>query len=225
MSGEEKKENLDVQEPVTAAPADKEEVQQVMDLVREYAVPAAIALGLVLVVILGFTAWRGYKKGLAERAATGLLTARTVQDLENVVSQFPETPSAPAALLTLAAEQLHSGQYLNAQNAYGRFEMQFPNHPLRPVARIGTAYCMEGDGRLAEANAAFRAFAAEYPDHYLAGVAVIGQARCQEQMNNLEGARKIYDDFIAANPDSPWLQQAKTALLYLEKNMRVAQKP
>ena len=224
MNGEEKKENLDVQETGAGAPAAPEEVQEVMELVREYAVPAAIGLGLVLVVFLGFTAWRGYKRGLSERAATGLLTARSVQDLENVVTQFPDTPSAPAALLTLAAEQLHSGQYLNAQNAYGRFEMQFPDHPLRPVARIGTAYCMEGDGRIAEADAAFRAFAAEYPDHYLAAVAVIGQARCQEQLNNLEGAREIYDDFIAANPESPWIQQAKTALLYLEKNMRLAQK-
>ncbi|MGD9875111.1 MAG: tetratricopeptide repeat protein [Kiritimatiellia bacterium] len=224
MSAEENKENLEIQKTDAAEAPQGDELQEVMTLVREYAAPVAVGLGIVLAVFLGFTAWRNYKTGLERTASTSLMTARSAQDLENIVSQYPGTPSAPTALLTLAAEYLHSGQYLNAQNAYSRFEMQFPEHPMRPAAKIGAAYCIEGEGRYADADAAFKDFVSSHPDHYLTPVAILGQARCQEQLNNAEGARKIYDDFIAANPESPWLPQARTALLYLEKNMRLAQK-
>lgn len=224
MSADDNKESLDIQKGAAAEAPEHDELQEVMTLLREYAAPVAVGLGIVLAVFLGFTAWRSYKNGLEKTASASLLTARSAQDLENIVAQYPGTASAPTALLTLAAEYLHSGQYLNAQNAYSRFETQFPDHPMRPVAQIGMAYCIEAEGRFADADAAFKVFASANPDHYLVPVAILGQARCQEQLNNLEGARKIYDDFIAANPESPWLPQAKTALLYLEKNMRLAQK-
>ena len=50
------------------------------------------------------------------RASQMLMSAQSPEQLQQVISQYPSTPSAPIAMLTLASEYFRSGQYDLAQS-------------------------------------------------------------------------------------------------------------
>ena len=218
------------QKPETAAPAagGKEihsEADQLKHLFKEYGQPILIGLALALAIVLGFGAYKNYKQTSLEKAFTLLGTAKSSEQLQQVVSQYASTPAAPIATLTLASEYFVAGQYDMAQNAYFQFIQKYPKHPMREAAELGKAQCLEAGGQFEQAQAGFTALVDANPKSYLVPLAILGKGRCLEKLGKFEEAKAVYEDYLAANPDSGWEGHIKSALSFVDKDMRAAQNP
>jgi predicted negative regulator of RcsB-dependent stress response len=202
------------------APPPHADVDKLHSLWREYGQPTLVGLGLAAAFLLGFGAYRAYRQNNVLKAGQLLARAGTIEQLQQVVSQYPSTPSAPLAMLTLAARQYDAGQFEMAQYTYTQFEQKYPKHPMKTAAELGRAQCLEAAGNLDQAQQAFEAFVAARPDDYLAALARLGKARVLAQANRLEEARTAYEDFIAANPESGWIPMAENALEQVNRQIR-----
>lgn len=202
------------------AEAPQTDVDKLRSVWREYGQPALIGLGLAAAFLLGFGAYRSYRQNNVMKAAQLLARAGSVEQLQQVVSQYPSTPAAPMAMLTLAARQFDGGQFELAQYTYDQFGKKYAKHPMKSAAELGRAQCLEAMGQLEQAEQAFDAFIAAYPDDYLVPLARLSKARVLAQANRLEDARAAYEEFIAANPESGWLPQAENALDQINRQIR-----
>ena len=200
------------------------EKQQMLALFREHVQPVLIGLAIALAAVLGYGAYKNYKQSTAMRASQMLMSSRSAEQLQQVINQYPSTPSAPIAMLTLAAEQFRAGQYDLAQLTYGQFKQQFPQHPMAAAADLGKAQCLEASGQIDQALAAYEAFAAANPAHFLTASAIFGKGRCLAQMGRYADAKAVYEDYVAANPESGWVPLADSAMLFVDKELRAQQK-
>lgn len=214
----------DPQIPVPPPTEAQAEVEKVKQFVKDYGQSAVIGLGLALALILGFGAYKNYKASQSVRANQLLMSARSPEQLQQIVNQYASTPVAPVAMLTLASQYYDSGQYDLARFTYAQFAQKYPDHPLRAAAEVGQAQALEGSGQLDQAVAAFAAFEKTQPNSFLYPVATLGRARCLTQLGRFEEAKAVYEDFIAANPKSGWLSLAETALLFVDKDLRAKEK-
>ncbi len=198
------------------------ENEQVLEFLREYGIPIVIGVVAALVIYLGYMVYSNYRVSLAERAAQGLMVARTPQELEEVVNKYSSTPAAPVAMLSLASTYLHGGQYQLSREIYTRFQNEYPKHDMYATAEMGLAYCAESEGNLEDALQRFTTFVDNHPEHFLMQLALFSRARCMEQLGRYSDAKAVYEDFIAAHPESRWVPQAETALLYVDKDLRLS---
>lgn len=200
------------------------EKQQLLALFREHIQPVLIGLAIGLALLLAYGAYKNYKQSTAMRASQMLMSSRSPEQLQQVISQYPSTPSAPIAMLTLASEYFRSGQYDLAQFSYAQFQQKFPKHPMAAAADLGKAQCLEASGQLDQALSMYETFAATNSGHFLAASAVFGKGRCLTQMGRYTEAKAVYEDYIAANPDSGWVPLADSAMLFVDKELRAQQK-
>ena len=210
-----------VQAPVETPLTEKD---QLLALFREHVQPVLIGLAIALALVLGYGAYKNYKQSTAMRASQMLMSSRSPEQLQQVISQYASTPSAPIAMLTLASEYFRSGQYDLAQFTYAQFQQKFPKHPMVLAADLGKAQCLEASGQLDQALLMYEAFAKANPGHFLAASAIFGKGRCLTQMGRYPEAKAVYEDYIAANPDSGWVPLADSAMLFVDKELRAQQK-
>lgn len=202
-------------------PAGKQtEIQKLLELFKGRGQSVLIGLGLAVAVFLGFGAYRNYTHSLALRASQLLMGARNTEQLQQVISRYSSTPSAPVAMLALASQYFEVGQYDLAQFTYAQFEQKYPKHPMARAAELGKAQCLEAGGQVGQARDAFESFAKADPDHFLTPLALLGKARCLTQLGLFAEAKVTYEDFIAANPESGWTPLAETGLLFVDKEIR-----
>jgi predicted negative regulator of RcsB-dependent stress response len=210
--------------PPQPAAAAQPELQKLIEFVRGQGQSVLIGLGLAVAVFLGVGAYRNYRHSTELRASQMLMGARNVEQLQQVVSQYSSTPSAPVAMLSLAAQYFDGGQYDLAQFTYTQFEQKYPKHPMVKAAELGKAQCLEAAGQVEQAAGAFDEFVKNNPEHFLTSLARLGKARCLNQLGKYAEAKAAYEDFIAANPESGWTPLAETGLLFVEKEMRAKAK-
>jgi len=198
------------------------ELTELMGFWRRHgrAVTMGAAFAALLVAIFFWRA--GARARETADAAAALSRAVLPEQLEEVVRNYRNTPSAPAALLALAAQRFDAGAYAVALERYDEFLKRHSGHAFAPAAELGRAHALEALGRNDEALAAFSAFAARYPDHFLSAPAVFGRARGLARAGRAAEARAVYEDFIAAHPESPWAVRAETALAELDRRQRAA---
>lgn len=211
--------------PPGSTPEEPDEIQRLKNFLKEYGQSLIIAAGLIVAAVLGGIAFKNYRESSALRASQLLLNARNADEIQQVITQYPNAPVMPLALLALAARRFDEGQFEMARNTFAQIKERYPKHPFAVVADIGRAQCLEAEGQLDQALQAFAAFAADHPDHFLTPLARFGQARCLHQMGRYDEARAAYEDFIAANPESEWSSIAESAILFVEKDKRAAATP
>ncbi|MCX7008515.1 MAG: tetratricopeptide repeat protein, partial [Kiritimatiellaeota bacterium] len=218
----------------TAHELDKVVGREAREFLQKYGPTILVSAGLAIAVALGFGAWQNHKQGQLERAER-LLSGQpmpeeklgpgiTIQRLQMVVDRYPKTPSAPLALLALAAQFFSQGQYEPARAAYLKFEQLYPQHIFAPAAELGRVHCAEAAFMTDIALAGYEKFIAAHPDYYLTPQAIFGKARCLEVRGALDNARITYEDFLAKNPQSPWESQVKNALQLLDMKKRALTK-
>lgn len=192
-----------------AQPAELQKLRQLLDT---HGKPVAIAAGVVVATILVVNGIRMHRESKVEHASARLGSARSIQELDAVITDFGSTPAAPLARLRLARNLYDQGNYDAALNKYDEVLSEHPDHRFALGAELGRIHCMEAKGQTADALSAFAEFAADHPDHYLTPQAIFGSGRCLERMGQDGEARTLYEDFIAANPESGWLPRAEERL-------------
>ena len=204
------------------------------DFLQKYGTTILVSAGLAVAVALGLGAWQNHKQSQVERAER-LLSGQpmpeeklgpciTIQRLQMIVERYPKTPSAPLALLALAAQFYSQGQYEPARTSYLKFEQLYPQHFFAPAAELGRAQCAEAAMMTDIALASYEKFITAHAGFYLTPQAVFGKARCLELRGALDNARITYEDFLAKNPQSPWEGQVKNALQVLDMKKRALAK-
>ena len=222
MANPEEPIEAELQAPEEASPArvahvaEEEAVQQI----REYATPILIGVTIALVVFFGFSAFRRAQAQTAQRASELFSQADTTEELEQVARDYPDSPVASMALLTLAAQQFHKGEYEAAMSVYQQFVDGYPEHLLIESAELGLAYCLEAMGNLEGSLNKYKTFQATFLNHYMQPMAVFGEARSLEQLGRYDDAREVYQNFIVTHPDSDWIVHAESAIKLLDMQIR-----
>jgi thioredoxin-like negative regulator of GroEL len=202
-----------------------EDVQRLKDFWETSARPLIM---VAAILVLAFAAVMLFRHRMAVRKETASQLfgrARTLQDLDDLVSKYGSTPTGPAALLGLAKANYNAGNMDVALNKYIEFETRYPGHEMLSVATLGKAHCVEAKGDSATALSEFSAFVDSHPGHFLTPQAVLGKARCLDALGRRDEARVVYEDFAAADPESDWAAIAQNALEKMEKERRARTVP
>lgn len=208
-------------QPEAPAPTEAEHLHSFL---RENGRTLIIGIGVAVALALGLGAYRNYKQSVVLRASQLLMSAQSIEQIQQVANQYASTPSGPVAQLVLASQYYDAGQYDLAQFAYAQFEQRYSKHAMVPAAQLGKAQCLEASGQLDQAVEAYEAFLVNQPKSFMAPLATLGLARTLTQQGRFAEAKAKYEDFIAANPESSWTPNAETALLFIEKDMRAKEK-
>lgn len=212
------------QNPLTDPALERAEVPEVLDFLKENGMSILIGVGLAVVVFVGFSAFRNFKKSQETAASSLLFNSQGAEQFQQVVDQYPKTAVAPLAQLTLASEYFDQGQFEMAQAAFATFVQKYPEHNLKPAADLGQVQCLEALGRLDEALDGYNRFIEANKGRYLEAVALFGKGRCLELLERLDEARAVYEDLLLAEPKGRWSGRAEYALQYVDKLARAKQR-
>ncbi|MEM7396950.1 MAG: tetratricopeptide repeat protein, partial [Verrucomicrobiota bacterium] len=174
--------NETTEEPVNEEAAAAPEVtivsedQDAISKLKEYVLPIALGATLAVVLSASIMGYKSYKEGLRATASDLLAKASTPDKLQEIVDGYPESPSAPVAVLALASDNYHEAKYDDALKYYDQLIAQYPNSMMLPSALLGRAYCYEAMGNFQKGIEEYEAFGNKTPDHYLSTMATFGQA-------------------------------------------------
>jgi TolA-binding protein len=194
---------------------EKHEVTEVVGFLKRYGKLIGMGILAAAVTVIASRGGASYKASRLTKAEQMLMTAKTPQQLEEVVTQYGSTPSAPVALLDMAKTLFNIGDYAQARAQYERFLKKYSTHDMRPTAELGLAYCTEADGKFNDAATQFADFAKKHSSNYLHPMAILSVARCMEQAGRKDEARVVLEDFLTQNAGTAWAGTAETALKQL----------
>ncbi len=199
-----------------------DELAEVKQLIETYGKPVITTLLAGMIAVGAFQLYTTHKRSHAEEAARKLATAKSIPDLEDVLENYSNTASAPAALLSAAKLYFDNGNYEIALTKYEEFLENNTEDTRCTTAELGRIFCIETRGNsqsLQEAAEAFAAFAKKHSKSFLTPQALFGQARCFEQLGKRDEAKAIYEEFIAEHAESNWLPQAEHLLEQISKDV------
>lgn len=211
--------------PAIPTSLEQYEVPEVMDFLKENGIAIVVGVLVAVAGFVGYSIWKNAKSAKLDAASALLTTSQTIPQFQEIIANYPETPAAPLAMLSLAAAQYDQAQYDLALSTFEQFAAQHAAHDMLPVARLGIAQSKEALARYDEALAAYDDFLKTFPESYMAPNATFGKARVLEATGKFEEAKAVYEAFIAANPDSPWTGRAETGLRFAGKEERASKAP
>ncbi|MFT5241541.1 MAG: putative negative regulator of RcsB-dependent stress response [Kiritimatiellia bacterium] len=195
-----------------AKAAQPEELESAKELLQRYAMPAIIGVGLALVALIAVNYITTKKTTNAMDASSMLATASGPGDLEAIIKDYPNTATAPLAMLHLASVRYNDKDYVLAAETYVSFQEAYPEHAFAPAAALGQIHCDEAQGKLDAALTGYSQFNTEHADHFLRTQAVMGEGRTLEQLGRYEDAKSVYEDYIASTPDAQGIDQIESVL-------------
>ena len=185
-----------------------------------------VLLGVLIaaVAVIGFRLFQGRGEARTAEAAAAYANAKSVDDLEKVITDFGSTPTAPLAYMSAGRAYFDAGDYVMAMNKYTDFLSKFPDHALAAGAELNRIGCLEAMDQTGEALTAYEGFAAGHPGHYLAAEALFGKSRCLERQGRPEEAKTVYEDYMVANPGGAWFARAEEALKEIDRQIEAKAK-
>jgi predicted negative regulator of RcsB-dependent stress response len=150
-----------------------------------------IALLIAILAILGFFGYRFYVDKRDGAAASLLAAANNDTGYQQVIAQYPSTPSAASAYLLLAESQRNEKKFVEANATLQTFIDKNRDHELVPTAKLGMAANLEALGKSDEALFLYQQIAADYPNSYAAPLAMISQVPLLKAKNRTEDARRV----------------------------------
>ncbi len=199
---------------------EQQEVKEVLNFITKYAKPTAI---FVIAVCAFFLVNRFFKSSRLQKeikADSALLQASSASDYQAILDDYGSTPSAPLALMGVARQTFHAGQYAGADALYGKFVKKYGNHEMAVQAEFNQITCREAQGQIGDAHLLYGEFVKKHKDSYLAPLAMISQARCLESLSLLADAKQVYEDLVFSYPGSSWAQMAEANLTVVESKLK-----
>lgn len=198
-----------------------EEVTEVLEMLKRYGPPVAIGFVVAIAILLLVSFRQQQRAGAVSEASRLFLNADSAEEFQQIVDQFPETPSGPMAQLALAAQRYRDGNIEQARTQYSLFIERYPDHMMRPAAELGLAYSDEAAGDLEAALTGFESFQVAHSDHYLTPLARLSEARVLGLLGRIDAARAIYEE-MSEHADPVWANEAENDLRYFERRLRAA---
>jgi predicted negative regulator of RcsB-dependent stress response len=222
MNTENLPEEIPAGKPAAQQQLEQHEVSEVLDFFKQNGIAIVVGVALAVVGFLGFNMWKSSKQTALDTASSLLANAQSAPQFQEIINNYPDTPAAPLAYLSLAASYYDQGQFEMARQTYATFQTTYPAHDMLPIADLGLAQSLEALGSSSEALAAYDDYIARHEGHYMAVSAIFGKARTLEAMKRFDEAIKVYEDFITANPESRWTTRAETGLDFVTMQQRAA---
>jgi len=209
--------------PAKQQQLEQHEVPEVLDFLKENGIALVVGVLIAVVGFVGYSVWKSGKAAKIDTASSLLAQSQSAPQFQEIINNYPDTPAAPLAYLSLGGAYFDQGQFELARQTFQQFIDTFPKHEMRPTAQLGMGQALEAMGDLSGAVASYDAFLAAHPGHYLMPNATFGKARALESLGRFAEAKSVYEDFIAANPESRWTSRAETGLDFVRKRERAAQ--
>ncbi|MBN1673719.1 MAG: tetratricopeptide repeat protein [Kiritimatiellae bacterium] len=213
---------------VAAAPQARPEGDELQDLnefARQYGKHTVIVVVAVAIVAIVVTLFRNQKRTENRQASDMLTSARSPQQLNELLGQYPSARASAMALLKLARAYYDESQFSLARSTYERFLTEHPQHEMRGVAELGKLHCLEADGQTEAALAGLESFCREQSDPFLLAQAVLGRGRCLARLGRWDEARAVYEDYVSAKPEEDgWSREFEQELARLKAAERRAQR-
>ena len=146
------------------------------DLLKEIksTIPYLIAAALVVGGYYGVKEYRAKQKAAASSA---LVSAYTVEELEEASSKFGGSAAGGVLKLRLAKKYYDAGRHQEALDIYRALSGDKAPDGYADIPAVGEAQCLEALGQHAEALKAYDAFVEANPESFLALTAKLGAAR------------------------------------------------
>lgn len=199
---------------------EKSEVKEVLKFFEKYLKPAAGAIIVICVVIIGFQLRKNIQASKNAKADAALMEANRAEDYQAILDKYGKTPSAPIALLGLAQEKFNAGQASEADALYGQFLKKYKKHDMVLQARFNQITCKEAMRQYGDAIILYGDFKDNHPESHLAPVALLGKARCLEAVDRYAEAKQVYEDIFTFYSETGWAQVAEANLEIVEAKLK-----
>jgi tetratricopeptide (TPR) repeat protein len=175
-----------------------------------------IALGVILIALLGYAGFWLYSDRREAAAATHLANAKDAASYQQVISQYETTKAGATAYLLLAEAQRKDAKYADANVTLQRFVDKYPKHEMVASARLAMAANLQSLGKIDEALAQYQRVAADYPKSYAAPMALISQVQILKTKGQADAARRACETILSEHRDSIWANEASQQLRELK---------
>ncbi len=184
---------------------------------------------IMLIAILGLTLAFGtvvvvrelvsQKHLAAAEAYSQAAHSRSVEELDQVVSDYPKSLAAGDALLTKSELQITSGKPEDAQVTLLTFIEKHKKHPRHAQGLFGLGNLHQIGGDVENAGKYYDRVLKEYPDSDIAPLAMIRQGDLLLAQGKKEEARQKYESIMPTYRGTPFFEriEEKIALLDVEK--------
>lgn len=181
-----------------------EEIEVIKTIWNDYGKPITGALVVAVVVMGAFNFIKINKQNKLNEASISLAEAKDADALSAVIANYPKSPAAPAALLTLGSMKLNEGAFQEATAAFEQFTTDYTSHPMLPVAEISLANSLEAQSNTDAALDEYKLLVEKYPEHYITAAATFGMARCLQQLDRPEEARIAFENLESKEVAAPY---------------------
>ncbi len=194
-SGSDKPQPLKATVTPTAPPPPPQE----FDLLAFWIQYRKLIIRCINLAVLGGILWVAYmymEKRKEEGSQTALATAKTVDELRKVTTEWAGTAAAATAQFRVADELRKEKKYDEAVKEYRDFATKNPTHPLvaGSIASLGQTF--EIAGKTDDALATYQRIQSSYANSGHLAIALIGIARIQAAQGKTDEAIKTLDGII-----------------------------
>lgn len=174
----------------------------------------------IIVVLLGYGTYEWTRAKTLNGAEELLSKAKTEEEFQKIVTDYPTTNAAGCALLLLAEQQRKAGKLDESTKSIRSFMDRYPEHPLISGGLTSLATNLEAQGKSAEAMAEYDKVSTIYGKTFSTPIALMARARLLRAggtKEQKEQATQIYEKVIAEYPDNLASQQAAQEMRQLKK--------
>ena len=174
----------------------------------------------IILVLLSYATYEWTRSKTLNGAEELLSKAKTEEEFQKVVAEYPKTNAAGCALLLLAEQQRKAGKLEESSKSIRSFMDRYPEHPLVTGGLTSLATNLEAQGKSAEAIAEYDKVSTSYGKTFSTPVALMASARLLRMSGSKEQKEKatqIYEKIIDEYPDNLVAQQAAQEIKQIKK--------
>ena len=209
----------------TAPPPSRDAALETRFFWERFKKPITVALIIGLLAVIVFTGYRFYLDRRAAVASALLASAKSAQEYQHVITDYPNTAAAADAYLLLAEAQRNDKKFAEANTTLQTFIAKYPQHQFVSTARMAMAANLESLGKTDEALVLYQRIAADYPKSFNAPMALLSQVYILKAKGRNDDARRICETVLTQYRTSFWAGEAMQQLRVMKSSSSPAPAP
>ncbi len=173
--------------------------------------------GLLIGVLAAYAAYEISVQHAQTSGRLAFAEAKTADDFQSIIRNFPKTVVAGDARLMLAGQLRDGKKYDEATATLRAFIADTPLHPLISSAWLSLAETLDLAGKPDEALDTYQQTVTRFPDSYAAPIALAARAKLLQSGGKVEDAKRTYESVLAQYPESIVAREVMRELQVLKK--------